>query len=82
MGCLPDADTVGNEDEIGSTCLKLMWMDGVRGDEELRSAEAAAGARRWAAVGAKRPTPALPRAVTPVTRPEVDGGGGPGFDDL
>lgn len=46
MGCLPDADTVGNEDEIGSTCLKLMWMDGVRGDEELRSAEAAAGARR------------------------------------
>lgn len=35
MECLPDADTVGNEDEIGSTCFNLMWMDCVRGDEEL-----------------------------------------------
>lgn len=35
MECFPDADTVGNEDEIGSTCFNLMWMDCVRGDEEL-----------------------------------------------
>lgn len=32
MEYLPAADTVGDEDEIGSTCLKLMWMDGVMPD--------------------------------------------------
>lgn len=55
MECLPDADTVGNEDEMGSTCLKLMWMDGVGGDEELRLLEAAAGEMSRAEAGGRPP---------------------------
>lgn len=42
---MSNSDTVGNEDEIGSTCLKLMGMDGVQGDVEPHLLEAAAGAR-------------------------------------
>lgn len=34
MEWLSSSDTVGNEDEIGCTCLKLMGMDCVRGDVE------------------------------------------------
>lgn len=44
---LSGSDTGGNEDEIGSTCLKLMGMDCVRGDVEPHLLEAAAGARTW-----------------------------------
>lgn len=47
MEWLSDSDTVGNEDEMGSTCLKLMGMDCVRGDVEPHLPEAAAGARTW-----------------------------------
>lgn len=45
MEWLSGADTVGNEDEIGSSRLKLMGMDCVRGDVEPHLLEAAAGAR-------------------------------------
>lgn len=45
MEWLSDSDTVGNEDEIGSSCLKLMWMDCVRGDVEPLLLEAAARVR-------------------------------------
>lgn len=47
MEWLSGPDTVGNEDEIGSSCLKLMGMDCVRGDAEPHLLEAAAGARTW-----------------------------------
>lgn len=70
MECLPEADTVGKEDEIGFTCLKLMWMDGVMPDWGR--------ARRWAT----KASAALPKAVTPVTRSRMDKAGsgfsGPG----
>lgn len=47
MERLSNSDTVGNKDEIGSTCLKLMGMDCVRGDAESHLLEAAVGARTW-----------------------------------
>lgn len=43
MEWLSGSDTVGNEDEIGSSCLKLMGMDCVRGDIEPHLLEATAG---------------------------------------
>lgn len=39
------SDTIGNEDEIGYSCLKLMGMDCVWGDVEPHLLKAAAGAR-------------------------------------
>lgn len=79
MEYLPDADTVGNEDEMGPTCSTLMWMDGVHSDEELCLLEATAGSEEMRRAGVQRPMPPLPSTVTPVTRSGVDGDG-PGFN--
>lgn len=45
MEWLSSSGTAGNEDEIGSTCLKLMGMDCVAGDIEPHLLEAAAAVR-------------------------------------
>lgn len=72
MECLSDSDTEGNKDEIGSTCLKLMGMDCVQGDVEPHFLEATARARTWAAAAKGDRCLLSQKAVTHVTRLEVD----------